>query len=116
MRCRARGDLGAASFSRRRRLPAAARLAASLTLRSAVVVFAAAHPRCRGLETVPNALGLRLRRFLLSRLLLGRARVELAANELDLRDFGPVATAAADLQDARIATGPFGEARRNRIE
>ena len=43
-------------------------------------------------------------------------RIELAADELHLRDFGAVAAAMAEPQQARVAAGPRREARRDRVE
>ena len=45
-----------------------------------------------------------------------RARVELAADQLDLRDLGGVAPAEAEPQQARVAARPRREARRERVE
>src|SRR5262245_13930626 len=47
---------------------------------------------------------------------LGRARVVLAADELDFGDLGAVAAAEAEAQQAGVAAGPRGVARRDRVE
>ena len=49
------------------------------------------------------------------RLSLG-ARIELAAHQFDLRDFRSVALAEPQPQQARVAAGPAGEPRRERVE
>ena len=45
-----------------------------------------------------------------------RARVELAADQLDLRDLGAVAAAEPDAQQAGVAARPRRKARRQRVE
>src|SRR6185312_15920396 len=43
-------------------------------------------------------------------------RIELAADQLDLRDFGAVAAAEAQTEDPRVAARPRLEPRRQRVE
>ena len=68
----------------------------------------------RGAQPAADALRLRLLGGF--RLLGLGVRVVLAADELDLRDFGAVAAAVADAQDPRIAARTRFEPRRDRVE
>src|SRR5439155_27264695 len=78
--------------------------------------LAAAQPLRRGAQPAPDTLGLRLFGLAL-RVGLGlRARIELAADELDLRDLGAVALAVSDAQEARLAARPIGKPRREAVE
>src|SRR5689334_243161 len=117
---RRRTGLRAAGFARRGR-PARRTLGglARFLLRVArlcLVGFPPAETRRRRAQAAADALGLRLR-FLRRRVAFGlRTRIELAADELDLRDFGAVALAVADPQQTRVPAGPRGEAGRERVE
>src|SRR6185436_5262418 len=69
----------------------------------------------RRAQAAADALGLRL--GFRGRGLLGfGVRVELAADQLDLRDFRGVAAAEAEAQDPRVAARARLEARRDRVE
>jgi hypothetical protein len=78
----------------------------------------AAQPLGRRLQPAADALGLlRLLAFGLVRIDFGlRARIELAADELDLRDFGRVALAEPNPQQTRVTTRTLGEPGRERLE
>jgi hypothetical protein len=83
--------------------------------RAIIVVLPAAQPLGGRAQTPADRLCFRLRLGL--RLAFGfRARIELAADELDLCDFGGVAAAEADAQQARVAARALGEPRRNHVE
>ena len=66
----------------------------------------------RSRPPTPLAFGLSALGFLLGL----RLRVELAADQLDLRHLGRVAPAEADPEDAGVAAGPRREARRDSVE
>src|SRR5690348_6469768 len=70
-----------------------------------------------GAQAPADALGLRLLAFaaLCFGIRLG-ARIELAANQLHLRDFGAVALAVPDAEEPCVAAGPIGEARGEVVE
>ena len=97
------------ALARRRRLAFAALAAgfARLLARAAVVVLLAAQALGRRAQPPADALGLRLGGLGLRASAFGlRARVELAADQLDLRDLGAVAPAEAEAQQARVAARP----------
>src|ERR1051325_9014250 len=85
-------------------------------LAAVVLLAAAAHALGRGAQPPADALGLRLLAFGLRVAFGFRARVELAADELDLRDLRAVALAEADAKQTGIAARPIREAGRERVE
>src|SRR5262249_35432675 len=70
----------------------------------------------RGAQTAADAGLLRFGAFLLRVRFGFGAGVELAADELDLRDLGAVALAIADAQQPGVAARTRREARRDRVE
>ena len=83
------------------------RCASAPSPRRGVVVLLAAEPLGRRTQTSADALGLAASRLRPSRPRLPPSPwVELAADELDLRDLGRVAPAEAEAQQARVAAGP----------
>src|SRR5262249_44033917 len=87
------------------------RLLAALLCRFGLL---AAQPLGRGAQPAADALRLGLLGRL-GLLALG-VGVDLAADQLDLGDFGAVPAAVADSQDARVAARPRLEPRRDRVE
>src|SRR5207249_2215686 len=105
----------AAGFARRRGLLPDALRRLARNFPAAGLFLLAAHAFGRRAQTSADALGLRL--LLGLALLVGlRLRVELAANQLDLRDFRAVALAEADAQQTRVAARPIREPRRDGVE
>src|SRR5207244_373319 len=79
--------------------------------------LAAAQAFRRGAQTAADArFGLRLLAFALRFGFRLRARVEFAADQLDLRHLGAVALPVAETQETRVAALPCREARRDRVE
>ena len=78
-------------------------------------VFAAPRRRSPTLLLLRRVAGFG-RRFGGLLLVFGLLRIELAADQLDLRDLRGVAAAMAELEDAGVAAGPLHEARRQLVE
>ena len=109
--------LAAAGLPRRRRLPPVRRPCDGLRRRPC---GCRRRPSCRAAARPPRAAA-RRRPWLFGFAAFGvglglRVRIELAADELDLRDLGAVAPAVADAQQARVAARPRREPRRDRVE
>jgi hypothetical protein len=114
------GSLRPSGLPRRRRLLClASGLATSLTFRATPLITFGASPEAASgrSEAIADAPGLcRSGSFLLGFAFLGRFGAVLAADQLHLRDFGRIAAAETDAQDASVAAGPVGIAGRNRLE
>src|SRR5579872_1239544 len=110
-------SLAAADLPWRCRLAAAALGRLRLDLQRLVVFFrAASEPLRRGPQTSTDTFGLRLLLCRIGFLVRLGLRVVLAADELDLSDFGAVAPAVAEPEQTGIAARPIREARRQGVE